>query len=59
MSKADEAGRIDLRTDIEHANETLRNRQLCFRLKQTMPLGDEYNNLVKELFYGTSAREAI
>ncbi len=52
MSKSKEAGRIDLRTDIEHANETLRNRQLCFRLKQTMPLGDEYNALVKELFYG-------
>lgn len=52
MSKSNEAGRIDLRTDIDHANETLRNRQLCFRLKQTMPLGDEYNNLVKELFYG-------
>jgi len=52
MSKQKEAGRIDLRTDISHANETLRNRQLCFRLKQTMPLGEEYNNLVKELFHG-------
>ncbi|MDE5979262.1 MAG: galactoside O-acetyltransferase [Muribaculaceae bacterium] len=52
MSKSKEAGRIDLRTDIEHANETIRNRQLCFRLKQTMPLGDEYNSLVNELFFG-------
>lgn len=52
MSKPTEAGRIDLRTDVEHANETLRNRQMCFRLKQTMPLCEEYNNLVNELFYG-------
>lgn len=52
MKKAKEEGRIDLRTDVEHANETIRNRQMCFRLKQTMPLGDEYNALVKELFYG-------
>ncbi|MDY4811122.1 MAG: DapH/DapD/GlmU-related protein [Muribaculaceae bacterium] len=44
--------RIDLRTDLAHANETLRNRQLCFRLKQTLPLGEEYNKLVSELFYG-------
>ncbi len=52
MSEPKESGRIDLRTDIDHANETIRNRQLCFRLKQTMPLGEEYNNLVNELFYG-------
>ena len=44
--------RIDLRTDAGHANETIRNRQLCFRLKQVMPLCDEYNALVKELFHG-------
>lgn len=44
--------RIDLRTDVGHANETIRNRQLCFRLKQVMPLCDEYNALVKELFHG-------
>lgn len=44
--------RIDLRTDIEHANETIRSRQICFRLKQTMPLCEEYNALVKELFHG-------
>lgn len=58
MSKSKEAGRIDLRTDIEHANETLRNRQLCFRLKQTMPLGDEYNSHVKELFYGNIGEDS-
>ncbi len=58
MSKSKEAGRIDLRTDIEHANETLRNRQLCFRLKQTMPLGDEYNGLVNELFYGKIGKDS-
>lgn len=43
--------RIDLRTDVGHANETIRNRQLCFRLKQVMPLCDEYNTLVRELFH--------
>lgn len=52
MAKTEESGRIDLRTDVEHANETIRNRQMCFRLKQTMPLSDEYNRLVSELFYG-------
>lgn len=58
MSKSKEAGRIDLRTDIEHAQETLRNRQLCFRLKQTLPLGEEYNNLVNELFYGKIGKDS-
>lgn len=52
MSQSNESGRIDLRTDMTHANEIIRNRQLCFRLKQTMPLSEEYNSLVKELFYG-------
>ncbi len=51
-AESKEAGRIDLRVDLVHANETMRNRQFCFRLKQLLPLSEEYNNMVSELLYG-------
>lgn len=44
--------RIDLRTDFDHAKEIKRDRAICFRLHQLMPLEKEYNTLVSELFNG-------
>lgn len=45
--------RIDMRKPEEaDPAEGLRCTQLCFRINHTMPLTDEYNSLVSELFNG-------
>lgn len=45
--------RIDLRKPEEaDAEEGRRCMELCFRINHTMPLTDEYNRLVGELFMG-------
>ena len=45
--------RIDLRKPEQALpEETKRNRELCFKLHQTLPLSPDYNNLVSELFNG-------
>lgn len=45
--------RIDLRDPAQNdPEEGQRCAQLCFRINQTMPYTDEYNDLVRELFCG-------
>lgn len=46
-----EETRIDLRDPQQNdPAEGVRCARLCFKISQTMPYTDEYNNLVKELF---------
>lgn len=48
-----EETRIDLRISQEaDPAESARCVELCFKINHTMPLSDEYNSLVKELFLG-------
>ena len=45
--------RIDMRKPEEsEPAEGIRCLQLCFKINHTMPLTDEYNQLVRELFMG-------
>ena len=45
--------RIDMRKpeEADHA-EGIRCAQLCFKINHTMPMTEEYNRLVSELFMG-------
>lgn len=45
--------RIDLRIPAEaDPQESVRCTELCFKINHTMPLSEEYNALVRELFLG-------
>ena len=45
--------RIDLRIPAEaDPQESTRCTELCFKINHTMPLSEEYNTLVRELFLG-------
>ena len=45
--------RIDMRKSEEAAPaEGIRCAQLCFKINHTMPMTEEYNRLVSELFMG-------
>lgn len=45
--------RIDLRIPAEaDPQESVRCMELCFKINHTMPLSEEYNALVRELFLG-------
>lgn len=51
--------RIDLRKSEEAAPaEGIRCAQLCFKINNTMPLTEEYNRLVSELFMGNIREES-
>ena len=53
MKTTMEETRIDLRIPQEaDPAESARCLELCFKINHTMPLSDEYNSLVKELFLG-------
>ncbi len=43
--------RVDTRIyDAESAADGMRSAELCFKINSTMPMTEEYNQLVKELF---------
>ena len=48
-----EAFRIDMRKSEEaDPAERIRCAQLCFKINHTMPMTEEYDRLVSELFMG-------